>query len=180
MSVQLSQSIQNTIFVGGREETILENHFPGYPFAIAITFQQGSFTTPPTTGTLTFHVTFINFNCERKEKNICVTRLQFIQSLSIVFNEPIARVECFVRSNIETDNGIPVTATIQSLSIGKKERAKTEEKCQVKPKTKCKKCSSLSICPTLSAISPVNPVISTTFFTVTGTNLMILNCCPSG
>lgn len=131
MSIELYPYAQTTIFVGGRGEAVYENEIRESTYlAISLTFQHAAFTVPGTVGSLNFRVTFTSFKGEVFCRDVCVTRLQFLQSMTFVKRGAVASVEVCVTSDHPEDTGIPVTATVQSVSLdfGEERRRSSREK----------------------------------------------------
>jgi hypothetical protein len=173
----------STAFVNGRAEVLYENTDRSVEaILISVTFQQASFSSVPTTGNLSFKLSFVAFDGKCIERCTCVTPTQATQSYNgkIIQNCNIIYVKC--TSDVSTDAGIPVTITLGSLAEGSTKRRKLH-KSDLSKLRNCrsiKPCSSIVLpCPTVTTVVPNETLLDTVNFTISGTNLAVLirTCC---
>jgi len=178
MSISHYPYCASSCYVGGRSEVILDNEIDSFNYcSICLTFQQATFSSVATTGNLTFKVVFKPFHGDCVEKCVCVTPTQVIYSRIWTVPLSVRFIEVSCVSTDDTDTGIPVTVTIQSLIQGH-EKHLSKKECKTDSSSSCKSCckgNTLSFpCPTYTSIVPNSAPASTSGWIVNGTNVAYL------
>lgn len=179
-------------FVGGGPVVLFDNSgFRGPLNSVSLQFQQALVSQVPTTGTLTFDLTWWDDAGHRDHQCIVVTRLQVTQSQTFTIKNAFVRIQCQVSSDIEFDKGIPVTILLQTMNLlgalGKecsKKKCPPKRVCLPKLDCGCQKCRDHIIakqpCPQVQLLQTSTFVSSTIIVAGTGFNIMYLNPTPCG
>ena len=177
-----------TSYVGGGPTLLLKNLIQEAQFcAFTLQFQQSTLSSPPTTGTLTFEVTYWLANGKIRTLSTIVPLLSFTQSRTVVEDRAVVRAEVSVRSSVPADTGIPATIILQSLVQGnntdkapcKRRHILSEHQLRRINRRDCNCPPFSEILPTLpcptAALNSTTTTIAAPSFVGTGTNIMYLN-----
>lgn len=189
MAIALYPYSSYSAFIGGGPTVVLTNQIVSADFcAYTLQFNQGSLSTKQTQGRLSFVLTIWDEDQHKTRETVYVTKPQPQQSITVVRDKAILRIECQVSSNFPQDVGIPVTFTLQSLVQGNdaanQRGAKIPRIAQSRDACSCNRCIAKIVaslpCPTASLVLATATVSSSLNFTGIGTNIMYLNPKPCG